>query len=226
MSTVVLFDIDGTLISAGGAGRRALDRALEAVVGRAGAMQGVELAGRTDPLIVESALLAIGQEPTSALVAEVLQAYVAALPGELKRSDRYLVHAGVRELLLALQRVSTVALGLGTGNVRAGARCKLSHGGLWEHFSFGGFACDHPERAELIRIGAEAGAARLGVARGDCRVVVVGDTERDVQAAHAIGALCVGVTTGPCSHAQLVAAGADLVVEDLCGDEALRFIGA
>ena len=87
-------------------------------------------------------------------------------------------------------------MGLGTGNIREGARVKLSRVGLFERFSFGGFGCDHEDRAALIRRGAERGAEQLGLPLSECRVVVIGDTPKDVAAALACGGECVGVGTG------------------------------
>src|SRR5690606_28750588 len=92
------------------------------------------------------------------------------------------------------------------------------------HFAFGGFGCDHEERARLLDAGARRGAARLGVAREACRVVIVGDTPKDVAAAHAIGAECVAVATGSHGRAQLERAGALTVLEDLHAPEALTLL--
>jgi phosphoglycolate phosphatase-like HAD superfamily hydrolase len=130
---------------------------------------------------------------------------------------------GVPEILARLKERGGCAVGLGTGNIRRGAEIKLARGGLHQHFAFGGFGCDHEDRAELLRIGAERGAARLGRPRAACRVVVSGDTVRDVQAALAIGAACIGVGTGGIALAELLQAGATAVCADLrsAGDPAL-----
>jgi phosphoglycolate phosphatase-like HAD superfamily hydrolase len=102
----------------------------------------------------------------------------------------------VLTLLDLLDGVAHAAVGLGTGNVREGARIKLSRAGLFERFSFGGFGCDAEDRAELLRIGAQRGAAQLSLPLSDCRVVVIGDTPKDIAAANAIGAECIAVGTG------------------------------
>jgi phosphoglycolate phosphatase-like HAD superfamily hydrolase len=108
-----------------------------------------------------------------------------------------------------------VAVGLGTGNLREGARIKLERAALAHHFTFGGFGCDHEHRPTIVRIGAERGAARLGRPLEACRVVVVGDTPRDVEAARAIGADSVTVETSGIAAAVLRAAGATHVFPDL-----------
>jgi phosphoglycolate phosphatase-like HAD superfamily hydrolase len=101
-----------------------------------------------------------------------------------------------------------MAVGLGTGNVREGARIKLERVGVHHHFRFGGFGNDAEARPEVIRLGAERGAAELGVPLAECRVVVIGDTPRDVHAAASIGAECIAVATGSYSVEELQASGA------------------
>jgi phosphoglycolate phosphatase-like HAD superfamily hydrolase len=213
--TVFLFDIDGTLITTGGAGRRAMERAFGVVHGRPDAMA-FPMDGMTDRLIVRQALVHISAVASEAAIDRVLDAYVDVLREEVAAcpDDRYRVHAGMREAIDGA-RARGAAVGLGTGNIRVGARVKLERVGLGDAFSFGGFGCDAEARVELIRIGAERGAAELGLSREDCRVVVIGDTPKDVAAAQAIGAECVGVGTGHFVPAELVASGATAAFPDL-----------
>lgn len=216
MSTIVLFDIDGTLLSAGGAGRRAVERALERVAGRehgAVSLADIDFAGRTDPWIVEQALLHCGVASAPRLVAEVLDLYLRFLPTELERARRFEVLPGARELVEAAHGERHLALGLGTGNVQRAAYAKLGRAKLDSYFDFGGFGCDHVDRAEVLRKGFERGRARTGVA--SAHVVVIGDTPHDVSAARAIGARCIAVCTGWHDAGALRAAGADVVVADL-----------
>lgn len=212
---VLLFDIDGTLIGAGGAGRRAVERAFVAECGRADQLDGVAFNGFTDPLIVRAGLELLGLAPEPARIDAILTAYLAALPEELARATGFHVKPGVEALLATLGGRTGVAVGLGTGNLRSSAMQKLAHAGLDGHFGFGGYACDHADRAELLRIGAGRGAATLGAPLAACRVVVIGDTARDVAAARAIGAACIGVATGGVAPAVLREAGADVVFDDL-----------
>jgi phosphoglycolate phosphatase-like HAD superfamily hydrolase len=179
--TVLLFDIDGTLITSGGAGRRAMERGFERAGGRRDAISGIPLDGMTDRLIVRAGLEAIGHEATEAAIDRVLDAYLEALAEEvaLVSAERYRVHRGMREAIDAGVRAGA-AVGLGTGNLRAGARIKLERVELHDCFAFGGFGCDAEARVELIRVGAERGAAALGAEVTACRVVVIGDTPRDV----------------------------------------------
>jgi phosphoglycolate phosphatase-like HAD superfamily hydrolase len=212
--TVLLFDIDGTLLSAGGAGRRALERAFAGRCGTATPLHDVRFNGMTDPGIVRAGLERLGRPVDAVLVTGILEDYVALLGDELERAQT-LVHPGVGDLLDALADARHVAVGVGTGNLRAGAHLKLARAGLDRHFAFGGFGSDHEDRAELLRIGAARGAARLGVALDRCRLVVIGDTPLDVAAASAIGATALAVTTGGCARDELAGAGATWTFTDL-----------
>ncbi len=193
---VLLFDIDGTLIDTGGAGRRSMERAFADHTGRGDACAALSFAGMTDRAIARAGLLAAGRQATDDEMDRVLARYVEHLAREVLASRGYRVHEGVLEALATAESRPACAVGLGTGNLERGARLKLARGGIHERFAFGGFGCDHEDRAELLRVGARRGAARLGVPLAACRVVVIGDTPKDVAAARAIGAECIAVCTG------------------------------
>ena len=223
--TVLLFDIDGTLLSSMGVGRKALDRAFELLHGRPDAVN-FALDGMTDGCIVQQALQGIGASADDESVGRVLDAYIDALEvGVAQASDEnYRLHVGMREAVaLGLAQKNTV-VGLGTGNIRRGAKIKLDRVALYEPFQFGGFGCDHNERGMLIRRGAERGAALLNLSLEACRVVVIGDTPKDIHAAQFIGAESVGVGTGRFAPAQLLAAGATAAFADLSAPGALAAV--
>jgi len=207
--TVLLYDIDGTLLTTGGAGRRALRRAFQALHGRADACE-FPLDGMTDRRIARLGLEAVGLAATDERVDAVLAAYVAHLEQEVAAAgeDAYRVLPGMREAVAASCARPRTAVGLGTGNVREGARVKLGRVGLYSPFRFGGFGCDHEDRPTLIRMGAERGAALLGEPLEACRVVIIGDTPKDVAAARALGAECLAVATGSYGEEALRQAGA------------------
>lgn len=215
--TVLLFDIDGTLLTSGGVGRRAMERAFEQAHGRRDACESFRMDGMTDRAIVRTGLEAIGVQATPDGVDSLLALYVRFLEDGVARADSqtYRLHAGMAEAVDAALARPVTAVGLGTGNIREGARVKLSRVGIYERFRFGGFGCDHEDRPTLIRRGAERGAALLGLPLADCRVVVIGDTPKDVHAARAMGAECLGVGTGRYSPAELLAAGATAAFQDL-----------
>jgi phosphoglycolate phosphatase-like HAD superfamily hydrolase len=219
-ATVVLFDVDGTLVSCGGAGRRALTAAFRELHGRDDVF-GFSFGGLTDRAIVRAGLVAGAMEADDAAIDRVIERYLVFLPALVAASPEYRVLPGVTGLLDALGARPGLAIGLGTGNVRRGAFTKLGRGGLGARFAFGGFGCDHEDRAELLAAGARRGAEALGWPRAECRVVVIGDTPRDVAAAHAIGAECVAVATGGCSEDELAEAGAECVVASLADGRAV-----
>lgn len=208
--TVLLFDIDGTLISSGGAGRRAMAAAFDHVHARSGARAlEFSFAGMTDRAIVRAGLSALLDEPPKdSDIDRILSAYLIRLTAEVERSATYRVLPGVSPILNWLTGIERVAIGLGTGNVRQGAYAKLARGSLDANFAFGGFGCDAEDRTELLRVGAQRGAAALGLAVENCRVVVIGDTPKDIAAAHGIGAECVAVGTGGFHPTSLLELGA------------------
>lgn len=204
----ILFDIDGTLMTCGGAGRVAMEAALRSFERSPDALPG-SFAGRTDRGIVQHAL---GEAYDDESFARFEAAYLAALPAALAaRAGRVL--AGVSARLLELERRAW--LGLCTGNSARGAEAKLRHVGLWDHFRSGGFGDDAIERATVVRFALGRAAAHAGVPAEALPAVVVGDTPRDVAAAHAAGLPCVAVATGPYGFDFLAAVGADAVLADL-----------
>ena len=221
--TVLLFDIDGTLVTTGGVGRRALERAFARCHARADACALIRFDGMTDRSITRLGLEAIEVAASEAGIDALLEVYLEELRAEIKlaSADNYRVHVGVFEALQAA-RERGMALGLGTGNVLEGARLKLEHVGLYHHFGFGGFGSDHELRVELIRKGAERGAASLGQPLNACRVVIIGDTPKDIDAARGIGAESIGVGTGSFSAAELRAHGATHSFDDLATPAALQ----
>ncbi len=221
-ATVYLWDVDGTLITSGGAGRRALERVFEERFGRDDACAAFSFAGMTDRAIFRRGLQSIGEPAAEPDIDQLLDAYLPILRDEVRGAQRYGVHAGVVEALRVLAGRERVAQGLGTGNIERGARIKLERVALNEWFDFGGFGCDAEARPALIRRGAERGAERLGLSVDACRVVVIGDTPKDVHAAHAMGAECVAVATGGATRDALVDCGSDFVFDDLSAPGAME----
>ena len=222
-ATVVLFDLDGTLVDTGGAGGRAMRAAIAEVAGCCGSAD-FAFNGLTDPIIVRRGLQSSGLAEDEDAVERVLERYLERLPRELACTQDYRVLPGVMDLLGLLQNCTEAAVGLGTGNLHRGAVLKLTPASLNEYFSFGGFASDAEERAELIRIGAARGAARLGVCADSVRVVVVGDTPLDVAAGKINGARCIAVATGGHPMDALRDAGADYTFATLADEGVLAAI--
>ncbi len=219
---LLLFDIDGTLIRCGGAGRRALNSAFERLLGIKDALHGVRLAGNTDPIIVRQAFeLRLNRAPRIPDEAQqVIESYLEFLERELEsESNGYQVLPGAQKLLERATACGRFVVGLATGNVEQGANLKLKRGALHTFFSFGGYGSDAPARADLVRQGIERGQAlaqrRFGRRFSPSEVLVLGDTEHDVIAARAAGAQAIGVLEGCTQKDAMLAAKPDLVVKSL-----------
>ncbi len=211
---VLLFDIDGTLIRSGGAGKAAMENALRLEFGVAEIIDGVPYSGRTDPAISRDLLSLHGLEPSHDNIGRLKTAYLLALPAALKKFNG-IVLPGIRELLDRLRQTDHITLGLLTGNVRDGARHKLSHFELWHYFPFGAFADGIPERDDVARSALPEITRHLGRSVESGRIWVIGDTPLDVKCARAIGARAVAVATGWHAIDELHESGADYVLEDL-----------
>lgn len=215
---LLLFDIDGTLLKSGGAGRHAMAGAFAAEFGLSGLLDGVQVDGRTDTGIFEGALKLAGVDPTPATVDRVTTAYLARLPEALESHDGRVLD-GVVELLDALDGADAV-VGLATGNVLRGAEIKLRHYGLWDRFRGGGFGDVSSDRNRVLAAAVEELAKVGGVEPAAASPVVIGDTPRDVTAGHAVGASVLAVATGNYGEDALRDAGADFFLPDLRDTEA------
>ena len=211
----ILFDIDGTLISSGGAGGVAWRRAFEDLYGIPADIGKYTDAGMTDPEVGRLTFKnVIGREPTADEMAALIAKRTAHLPQAVAESEGYKVLDGVTE---ALERLTNAGLllGLTTGGVEAAAHIKLARGDLNKYFPFGGYGSDSSDRAELTSKAIERAEVILGEPVDPGRVLVVGDTPLDVDAAHAVGAVAIGVASGSFDEDQLRAAGADYVLSSL-----------
>lgn len=212
--TVLLFDIDGTLVLTGGAGQRAMARAFEELFAIADGFRDIPMAGRTDTWILSNAAAAHGILPED--LTRFHDTYVTHLERELDPPNpRKLIMPGVRPLLDALASRDDVYLALLTGNYQKAARLKLEHFDLWRYFQCGAFADDAPDRNSLVPKAMERIRACGGPAVSPADVIVIGDTPHDVACARIAGARGVGVATGPFSVEQLRESGAEKVFEDL-----------
>jgi phosphoglycolate phosphatase len=216
---VCLFDIDGTLIASGGAGKAALERALAALFGITRPIEKLQLSGRTDRAIVADLFRLHDLDHTPDNQARLTEAYLHHLPDCLAISAGRVL-PGVAALLEHLRKRDDVLLGLLTGNIRAGARIKLGHYGLHDYFTVGGFGDRHTDRDDVARE-ALAEVTRHLNAVDPRRVWVVGDTPLDIRCARAIDARAIAVCTGWHSVDELAAHGPDLLLDDLSNHEPL-----
>jgi phosphoglycolate phosphatase len=211
----ILFDIDGTLISSGGAGAESWRRAFDELYGIPADIGEFTDAGMTDPEVARRTFAnVLGREPTEEELATLMAKRLEHLPDAVRESQGYRVLPGVERTLEKL-RDEGFLVGLTTGGVETAGHMKLERGGLNRFFTFGGYGSDSPDRAELTRRAVERAEKILGRPLDPKRVLVVGDTPLDIEAAHAAGAVGVGVASGHYSAEQLRDAGADYVLDSL-----------
>jgi phosphoglycolate phosphatase len=224
--TLILWDIDGTLLHSGGAGMKALEAALPEAFDVSGSLAGIEFAGRTDPWIIRQIFARFGIEHSPANVARYIEAYIALLPGILGNS-RARILPGIEEILRQAAAHPGVVQGLLTGNLRRGAETKLGFHGLWGYFPVGAFADDSETRNELGPHALRRAAGHWGLEFPPERVWIVGDTPHDIACARAIGARVIAVATGSSKAAELAGHGPDVVLESIADTGAFwRAIGA
>jgi len=219
---VILFDIDGTLLASGGAGKVALEEALLAEFGLDGIRHHVPYAGRTDVAIGRDLLHAHGIDPTETRLKQLQESYLQRLPEALNRLQGKIL-PGVVGLLDALRGAEqTVLIGLLTGNIRRGAGVKLGHFGIDHYFRFGGFGDGLLDRDQVARAAwSEAQLHHHPKELSIERTWVIGDTPLDITCARHIGAKVLAVTTGHHSMDQLAAHQPDLLLSSLEDDTLL-----
>jgi phosphoglycolate phosphatase-like HAD superfamily hydrolase len=212
----VLFDIDGTLVSTGGASDRAWKRAFKELQDVDVDVPAVTGKGVPDPQVGRVVFeKAIGREPTEEEAGALMRRRLDYLPEEVESSPGYVVQDCVVETLEKLT-ADGIKLGLTTGNVEEAAHIKLARGNLDRFFSFGGYGSDSPDRTELTRKAVERAKEAVGGELDLARCFSCGDTPRDVEAGHGAGIRVVGVATGEFTVQQLEQAGADAAIRSFC----------
>lgn len=214
MKHLLLWDIDGTLIASGGAGMRALQRALRQEFGLDGSLADIEFGGRTDTWIMREVFRKFEVPATAENFARFFDGYLAALPEELANPHARVL-PGVREILQAVAARGGVAQGLLTGNRRRGAQAKLAHHGLWDWFQFGAFGDDSEHRNDLGPHAVRRALERHGVNFAADDVWVIGDTPHDIACGKVIGARTLAVGTGGSTLEQLRSHQPTAVLADL-----------
>ena len=224
MPTLLLWDLDETLVTTAGAGERAIVRSAREHFGVDPDLETIPYAGKTDRRIGLLIRERFGLPDDPAELEAYLEDFVSLVTEELPASDARPLPA-VPETLRAAQASPNHHQGLLTGNLRASAQAKLSPFGLWEYFRFGAFADDALERLDLGPVALARAAEHVGRDFSPEEVVVIGDTPHDIACAHALGARSLALATGRFSLAHLAAHDPSHLAADLGAPSARAFLG-
>jgi len=212
---VILFDIDGTLIIAGGAGTASWRLAFDELYGIPADIGQFTDTGMADPDVGRQTFVAVlHRQPSRAEFAKLLERRLHYLYQTVADSHAYRILDGVEDLLGKLIDEGYL-LGIVTGNLEAAAHIKLHRAQLNRFFSFGGYGSDASDRGELTRIALGRASLVYGEQVSAAQCIVVGDTPHDVEGAHAAGIACIGVASHNFDAGQLRAGGADYVIGSL-----------
>jgi phosphoglycolate phosphatase-like HAD superfamily hydrolase len=194
---LVLFDIDGTILTDRGASRSAFAEALASVYGYAGDLSRYDFSGRTDPQIAHMVLRDAGHaaEDIDSALPRLWEIYLAGLERNAT-PERVRVMPGIRDLLAELEAHDDVVLALLTGNIEPGARLKLGGAGLNDYFPFGAFGSDSPDRTDLPPIAIQRASRQLGKEFRGQDVVIIGDSIYDVRCGVPYEATTIAVASG------------------------------
>ena len=217
---LLLFDIDGTLITSGGAGENALKDSLKERFGVDDDLKGINFAGATDSNISRAILENNGITATTENIAVLLDGYLHFLRQRLPHHQGRVL-PGIITLLDRLKGHQSCVLALLTGNLGRGAEIKLGHFGVWDYFEFGAFADDHHDRNELGKFARARALERHGEEFPPERIFVIGDTPRDIECGRAIGAKTVAIATGTYSRTELAGHQPDFLFDDFSDTEAV-----
>lgn len=222
---LLLWDIDATLITTGGAGDKSLKRVVAERFGVQDDLPDIEIAGRTDVAIARAILQKYRIEPTPENLASFLDDYITHLAELLPQTSGRIL-PGVSEILQRMQDRPDRVLALLTGNLRRGAKLKLEHYGLWDYFEFGAFADDHHDRNELGAFARSRAKEKHGAEFAAARIDVIGDTGHDIACGRIFGGRTIAVATGSWTRAKLAEEKPDFLFDDLSNvDEVMSALG-
>lgn len=216
MRRLILFDIDGTLLLTGGAGKAAFEQTFSRLYQIENAWGDIHPDGRTDPsLIAELFEKNLKRRPSPQEEARVREAYAESMAQTLEQAQRFRLMPGIETLIPELAKRDGVSLGLATGNFEETAHLKLKRAGLREYFPFGGFGSDFRDRLQLTRTALQRGYMKAGsyIAPDDC--FLIGDTVHDIRCGQILGLTTVAVATGSTPRQELEKYRPDFLLDSL-----------
>ena len=219
MKKLVLFDLDGTLVNAGGAGRTSLRKAIKELYGVEPEFDHSLISGRTDldNFSIVYSLIKKGKKPTAAEMKKMKAKYLEILPTEVHavvRCKKYDLVPGVEKFLKMLAKDKDVILGLGTGNLEEGAKIKLEPSKLASYFTVGGYGEDGQTREEMLQTAVKRAEKKFKTKLEPDQVYVIGDTHRDICAAKNCGFHSAVLTNGFGDAQKIQRAAAELETKD------------
>ncbi|MCQ2410905.1 MAG: HAD hydrolase-like protein [Elusimicrobiaceae bacterium] len=226
MKKLVLFDLDGTLVDAGGCGRRALVRAMKELYKTEPKFEHALISGRTDldNFSIVYGLIKKGKKPTAAELKKMKAKYLELLPQEVRvslRNKKYNLARGIKKFLETLHKNKDFIVGLGTGNLEQGAKIKLEPSGLETFFSVGGYGEDGHSREDMLKAAVKRAEKKFKTKLLPENVFVIGDTHRDIVAAKNCGFHSAVLTTGFGEAQKIQRAAAELEAKDFVKDFSL-----
>jgi len=214
LKTLLLWDIDGTILSAKGAGRAALSESLAKSFGISSDLSHIDMYGRTDRWIYRQMLKYFQLEQSDANFALLEKNYLQALPSQIRSKGVDLL-PGAREVIEQGAQRGDITQGLLTGNLRRGAQIKLASYPLWEHLRFGAFADDSEDRNELPPHAIRRAREHAGQDFKPEHIWIIGDTPHDIACGRHSGLRTLALATGKHSIEQLKAEQPSAVLQDL-----------
>jgi phosphoglycolate phosphatase len=221
---LLLFDIDGTILSTHGIPRVAMGNVLDAMYKSFTYDEHYSFSGRTDWEIIEHLLTFDQRESSPELVNKIMKSFAIELQTHLQNGKPPLVYNGVRDLLQELSGLPNVYLGLVTGNIESGAKIKLSLAKLWKYFDIGGFGDDARNRSDLPPIAVNRAQDFYKTDFANKNIWIIGDSEHDISCAKDNQLRSLAVSTGWTDHELLAEYKPDYLVTDFSDVEKIRNI--
>lgn len=226
MNKLLLFDIDGTLITGHGVPKKV---AMEVINRRFPEFKNgnnVAFNGMTDPLIIKEVLAANNQHISidDPIILEILDDFVNELRIHVNPGSPPSLLPGVESLLKSCLERDDIFIGLVTGNIMQGAKIKLTAVDIYKYFAIGAFGSDHWNRNVLPPIAVKRAEKYFGKTFNQNNIWIIGDSPRDVECAKCNGLKCIAVETGKVPETELGKAGADHILKNLNDQKLLNDI--